>query len=117
MIKDLTIFALAHLGAFMVIRDVLETSGIRAIQDANGMTDATEANFAQLSGEYILPKEDCSNSETVNYFLFGDRLAKYLVQQLRSGRIKNDIEAVVQQVRKQLGKEQVTEEVTIIVED
>lgn len=105
MLKDLVVFGLAHVGAFVVLRDILETSGVRAIQDANGTTEETKANFAQAEGEYIVPTEKCSDSETINYLLFGDALAKYFVAQVKSGRLVKDMESLVNQVKLQLGLE------------
>jgi len=114
MITDLTVFTLAHIGAFVIIRDLLETSGVRAIEDANGLTDETTANFAQAEGEYILPAEKCSYSETLNYVLFGKRLFGYAVEQIRSGRSTDQLKSVYSkvssQVKTQLGYE--TEQVT-----
>lgn len=80
-------FVLAHLGAFLVIRDLLEISKVKAIEDENGVKDLGE-------GTYVLPKSECTRSETLNYILFAKGLINYSFLRAKSlnySEVKNKI--------------------------
>ena len=106
---NLFIFVLAHLGAFVILRDMLETAGLRVIEDPNGAVDPDEAqeNFAQGAGEYILSKTEISNSEAVNYVLLGKKMAVFFYNSARTGtlgdRLKGFYGAIKSQVKQQYG--------------
>lgn len=86
MLRELFIMFCAHLGCFLIIRDILETTGIRAIEDANGeYAENYEENFAQGSGEYVVPKHMVTQSETLNYMFLGQELVKSLYYSVKEG--------------------------------
>lgn len=84
--KDLFVFGLAHLGAFVLIRDILETSGVNVIADGNGkmeyeaeMEDGSVVDLPDPT-TYIIPEQAVTQSEVWNYMLLGDAMAKYAFQ-------------------------------------